>query len=587
MIFIYYIIASVNSSFRYIKLRFRNVFLAILSLGLSVGAATAGQDALPSRVVRDSYRPAAPAAPASLDLGNFAGPDAPARGGSLAIRVGKLVVDGDAAPLPGIVARLQAETAGRTLSVADMFDLARRIEAAHAEAGFILVRVTVPPQKLVAGGTLHLRLVAGFIETVDADALPPRIRAAARARVAGLVGDRALTRDRLSRAVLIAGDLAGLTLHSTLAPGRADGGVRLILDGRHEAVTAMLAADNRLDTRLGGYSVSAAAAGNSLTGHGEQVFASWTGNRDGAFTATPRLRVLGAGVVLPLGDDGLTLTPEITWSESNPTPVAGSPQTRNTMLRNALRLAWPFARTPAQSVVLRGALETLEQRSHATAFATDLSLDRYAVLRGGVDAALTFPEIGRLTATLMLSQGLGGRDGGDAAASGVPLSRHGAGPGFTKLAGMLGWQGRLGPLGLTALTRGQTSFGRPLLAPEQLSLDGEEALSGFRSGSFSADEGLTARLELGWTQPLPGRVAATLSPYLYGAAGLGFLHDATAAEPSRILAGSLGAGLRGDIRAAPGTPPSLLWSVELSRSAADAGGVRYRNRAGFALAAKL
>ena len=71
---------------------------------------------------------------------------------------------------------------------------------------------------------------------------------------------------------------------------------------------------------------------------------------------------------------------------------------------------------------------------------------------------------------IQLSQGLGGRNGPDALWSAVPLSRQGASPWFTKLSERGALSQQL-PADLQANVIGvaQTSFGAPLLLPEQMS----------------------------------------------------------------------------------------------------------------------
>ena len=99
--------------------------------------------------------------------------------------------------------------------------------------------------------------------------------------------------------------------------------------------------------------------------------------------------------------------------------------------------------------------------------------------------------------TANVSQGLGGRTAADAAASGVPLSRLGAGPEFTKsnvnarLSQPLPYELRLDLIGA-----GLYSLGKPMLRSEQIALDGSDAVSAFDSGSFTADQGVTLRGEL-------------------------------------------------------------------------------------------
>jgi hemolysin activation/secretion protein len=113
-----------------------------------------------------------------------------------------------------------------------------------------------------------------------------------------------------------------------------------------------------------------------------------------------------------------------------------------------------------------------------------------------------------------------------------------------------------------------------MLRPEQIVLDGNDAVSTFASGSFSADQGLTLRGEV--SRPFVfglGRFNATASPYAFGAAGRGWLANATSVEQSVFNAGALGLGVRGTIDVAAGEPsPSL--ALEVGRGFTDLAGIK-------------
>ena len=90
----------------------------------------------------------------------------------------------------------------------------------HARAGYVLVRVTVPPQELRDHGSLRIVVVDGFIERIEANAVPDRVRALVVERIAALVGRRHITLDEIERWLLTAGDVPGLWLRSTLVAVR-------------------------------------------------------------------------------------------------------------------------------------------------------------------------------------------------------------------------------------------------------------------------------------------------------------------------------------------------------------------------------
>ena len=72
----------------------------------------------------------------------------------------------------------------RRVTVARIYELANAMEEAYARAGYVLVRVTVPEQKLNDHGPLKIVVVDGFIEKVQVDNVPERVHALVAARMA-------------------------------------------------------------------------------------------------------------------------------------------------------------------------------------------------------------------------------------------------------------------------------------------------------------------------------------------------------------------------------------------------------------------
>src|SRR5438128_2637429 len=74
---------------------------------------------------------------------------------------------GDADLLPLWQGRL-----GQDVSLSDIYQLAEAITAKYRNAGYILARTVVPPQKLTAG-IVRLRVVEGYIDKVSILGSPP------------------------------------------------------------------------------------------------------------------------------------------------------------------------------------------------------------------------------------------------------------------------------------------------------------------------------------------------------------------------------------------------------------------------------
>jgi hemolysin activation/secretion protein len=250
---------------------------------------------------------------------------APAGAARLSFIVGHVVIKGPFSELETETRVLIRTVEGHRVTVAQVYEFANALEQAYARAGYVLVRVTVPQQKLNDHGRLQIVIVDGFVERVQVDNVPDRVRALVSARMASLVGRRHIKLDEIERRLLIAGDVPGLRLKSTLARGKTIGGTLLVLDGTHRLVTGTASIDNRLPSSLGTWSYGTGVALNSAFGFGEQFYASAEAGGDPARIVDPSspFRVLGAGAVLSLGTDGWILNPEYTNSRSKPLPVSG------------------------------------------------------------------------------------------------------------------------------------------------------------------------------------------------------------------------------------------------------------------------
>lgn len=479
------------------------------------------QDA-PQVTPRD-LRPAPPAAPAAA-VPQPAPATAPAGAADLFVRVADIELAGGFAELAPASRVLIAPLLGQRVSVADFYRLAEAIEQLYRDAGYALIRVTAPPQQLGDGGTLRLMVVDGFIERVDLSAIPEAARALVQKTLAPLEGRRRLGSQELERALTLAGRGPGLALRSALAPGVQTGGVVLSVEGRFDAAMGSMSIDNRLSDTLGPWQSALQLRLNQPFGRGDQFYGYFAGgvNLARLLHGSAARRVAGGGAIIPLGTDGMTLNPEYTRSDTNTPAQLFLPRTRSEFERATLRLSYPLILQRGNELNLTGAFEAASQRNSAPDFGVLLNQDRLRVLRASVDWSRASGP-GELRMSGMLSRGLdalGARTEGDAVATGVPLSRFGATPAFTKLELGAAFATALGG-GIQSRTalRAQKAFDT-LPSAEVFSLEGEDALSTFTAGALSNDSGWTLRQE--FARPLAfslGGRDLPMAPYVFLAGG--------------------------------------------------------------------
>jgi hemolysin activation/secretion protein len=495
----------------------------------------------------------------------------------LTVLIREVRVDGSFPELAWARERLISELQGCRSSVERISTTVESLEQAYIRSGYPLARVVLPQQELVDRGTLRIQVIDGFIDSVDVSALPQRVRNLVAKRVAPLIGRRHVRQVEIERILLLAGGVPGLQLRSTLARGSRDGGVRLILDGEYKLVSTSAGADNRLASSLGIWQVRGSVSLNNALGFGEQIYGTGGSgaNLVAAAAGYSPLQLFGVGAVIPVGTDGLTINPEYTHSVTRTDHFANVPASLGAFERFALRLREPLVLTRTDSLYANVSLEDIDQRMAVPDFAALLNHDHYQVLRMGPDYLTALSWGSELQLGGLISAGLAGRSNNDAVISGVPLSRQGASAEFAKLTGSAHLAQPL-PFGLRldVLAAGQYTDGKPMLLPEQLALDGNDAITAFASGTFTADEGATLRSEL--SRPLAAQLESKqviLSPYLFGAIGRGWLANATVVEQAGFNAAAVGVGVRTNLDTSV-NQSGLKLALEVARGFTNLVGVK-------------
>ncbi len=531
------------------------------SILLCVLLASDGFAQTASQVTPPTARPEPPRTVTPVAIPQLSGPELPEGAASLTVRLSAVEIDGGAVRGNPTIEEARRGISNalsrKTVTVGEIFAAAQALEAAYGRAGYVLNRVAVPAQTLEDDGTLRVVVIEGFIERLETQNVPLRVRSRIEALLGALIGQRPVQLSVIERALMLAGDTPGTELRSTLAQGEKPDGSVLILEARHQAVTGSLSMDNASGAALGSVATAALQI-NSALGLGEQIYLQASGYPDpsgsrGFFGGRPTNRQLAIGAVAPLWLDGLTANVEFMRSDSAPNPVANQ-GFYSSFQRLSARLAYDHVRSRSFNLSTQIAFDAQEEMLYAlTPVETGLSLDRLRVLRGTANLSGSTPWNGygaiQITGSLGLDV-LGARNAASATAL-LPLSRQGADATFQKLEASLQMHQPLGTgFFLDLYARGQTSFGKPLPRAEQMGLVSPTALSAFDAGAFQGDSAIAARAEVSFIhQRGLGGITATVAPYLFGSVGKIWLMQPTAVEQAATTAGSYGIGLR--IGAAP------------------------------------
>jgi len=152
-----------------IRMRARDIFLLTSAAYALPGYA---QQAAPVTVTPPSLRPQPTDNGFRIDIPNAGALSAPAGAESLSVTLASVSVEGGFAEVAGQTDPILAQLRGQRVTLAQVYAAASEIEAIHARAGYILARVSVPPQDLHDGGTLRIVVTDGFVEAVDVRAFP-------------------------------------------------------------------------------------------------------------------------------------------------------------------------------------------------------------------------------------------------------------------------------------------------------------------------------------------------------------------------------------------------------------------------------
>ncbi|MGL4285922.1 MAG: ShlB/FhaC/HecB family hemolysin secretion/activation protein [Phreatobacter sp.] len=552
--------------------RSRRTIAGVCLAGMAISAGPAWAQTA-SQITPQTFRPPVVGGQGSLVIPEGPGLEAPPGAERLNVRLRDVVVEGGLPAMAAATRAITAPLADRTVNAAEIFAVARALEVAYARAGYGLVRVILPAQRIVNGARLRLVVVDGFIERIDVQGVPEAVRGRIAALLGALVGERGITLALIERKLLLASDTPGTILRSTLTAGGTPGASVLVVEAKHRIVTGQLTIDNTLSSALGRVNSGIGVELNSAAGAGEQLYLRASGYPNGGdhgvFANEPLNRSLAAGLVMPLGLDGLTFNLEATNTRATPRAAANGLGSTSSFDRLSARLRYPWIRSRDFTLGSELSFDAQEERvSVITPLSAPISLDRLRIVRVSGDLLWLSPWGGQVTGRVTGSfgiNGLGARSAQDATPL-LPLSRQGIDASFQKLELSLGYNQQLiEHLAVDLRARAQTSFGQPLARSEQMGLASLTGLSSFDSGTFQGDAGYVVRGEIQspWQMAIPSGFVV-IAPYLFGAYGAVRIERPTVLEAANIHGASYGLGIRMGGAPAGGQSPIGLSQVSFS-----------------------
>lgn len=192
--------------------------------------------------------------------------------------------------------------AGQSYSLEGLHDIAAQLEKWLRARGLFAARAFIPPQD-IAAGVVEIRILEGHVEEIDIKRAPgtrlPDNTLLDIVQTALPIGGP-LDQEALERGTLLLNDLPATSARAVLAPGKEQGGSRIVVEAAQGSVpTGSLEIDNTGNRFTGEWRLGGAFALNDALGWGDQWQLRATRSEGSEFY---RL-----GWSLPLGARGLRL----------------------------------------------------------------------------------------------------------------------------------------------------------------------------------------------------------------------------------------------------------------------------------------
>src|SRR5256714_3501144 len=179
--------------------------LALLFLPVTAVAQAIPPGAQPGRERERFVEPPTPRAQPGGTTITLPSTVAPAGAASIKLTISRIVITGATVYSEADLAPLYADLVGGEVSLAAVYELARRITAKYGAAGYVLSRAVVPPQNFSPrGAVVRIQVVEGYVDKVVWPEKLTRYRDFFTDYSARIVADRPPTIRTLDRYFLLA-----------------------------------------------------------------------------------------------------------------------------------------------------------------------------------------------------------------------------------------------------------------------------------------------------------------------------------------------------------------------------------------------
>ncbi len=424
---------------------------------------------------------------------------------------------------------------GKTISVAQLYEIASEITRKYREDGYIFARAYVPAQE-IDGGAVIIEIVEGSIHEVKMEGLKGKSFSLLNKIGQNIRRASAFNIHMLERQLLLLNRFTGLNAVGVLEPlSERDktypGAVALKLVLTEKQPEYALNVDNHGSKFVGPWQVSATALlPHRQLNHGETRLSFYT---------TPQVKELKSFSISDdtlLTSDGLTMNTNLKYSRSEPGDTLRDLDLNSRYLSLSLGFEYPILLSRIRKMDVFGKFDYNNSKSGI--LGTRFYDDRLRVLRAGVKLYRGDFLKGALYGDAQISHGLnifGAREEGS-----IDLSRAEGRSNFTKVDANVTFLKRIGKrLGLKTSFKGQYAI-QPLLSSEEFGYGGYTLGRGYNNSEITGDSGMGASIELSWHQWSQYRGSGLfpgITPFIFYDAGKVWNRDSNTNPESGASAG--------------------------------------------------
>lgn len=425
---------------------------------------------------------------------------------------------------------------GKPATLETLSAIAARITAKYRNAGFILTRAIVPPQK-IKGGVATITVVEGFVDQVvfEGSEKPSTLLREYAERIRA---SRPLNTEALERYLLLMQDLPGLSAKAVLRPSASvPGASDVVITLAQKHVDGSVQIDNRGTRYLGPVQGGLTLNANNLLGWHDRT------QLRGVTTVpqTSELRFFQLSHDEQVDSEGTRLTVSAARTRTRPSYRLKNFDIEGHDSIYSAALMHPLVRSRKENLYATAMFD--HRQTESKTLGRQLYGDRLNVARIGTayDVVDRFTAVNRLET--QISKGFGWNDNID------PRVRSRA-VGRTDFWKATAQANRLQPLSsdfsLFVGAQGQVASAA-LLSAEQFGVGGANFGSAYDPSEITGDSGVATRTELQYNPLLRSEILTAFQFYGFYDVGTVYNRNPAAGQKRRVSLASTGLGLRFNI----------------------------------------